>query len=103
MNDSSSSTTSTVADGSAIRILPVAPIVAVEGRPREPQGEGRPVAFTRLHRDPAAVVVGHVTHDRKAESGTAGISGASPVDPVEPLEDAVEVPGRNADPVIAHR
>src|SRR5947208_6668167 len=96
MNDSSSSTTSTVADGSAIRFL------SVEGRQRQPQGERRPLALPRLHRHPAAVVVDHMAHDRKAETGAAGVPGPGPIDPVETFEDAIEVAGRDADAVIAH-
>src|SRR4051812_3256608 len=104
-NDSSSSTTITVA-ASATRSFPF-----TRGLPadrahaccrRDSKREYGSLAFPRYHAHPSLVIVGHVPDDCQAESGTTSVACAGPVDPVKALEDAVEVAGGNADAVVNH-
>src|SRR3954468_10463403 len=104
---SSSSTTSTVADGSVTTAAPLlragcrtGHVTGRGGRDRE--RERRSAALVGDDGDAAAVVVGDVADDGEAEAGAARVSGTGAVDAVEPLEDAVEVARRDADAVVAH-
>src|SRR5438034_5151547 len=72
-------------------------------RPREPQGERRPLAFARVDRHRAAVVGRDVADDGEPQAGAPGAPVTCPVDPVEALEDPVEVLGRDPDPLVANR
>ena len=102
--DSSSSTTRMVAVGGTHPARLLAGGLA--------DGAG-PAGSTRVNVEPspswdstgdvAVVVAGDVADDGQAETGAAGLPAAGPVDPVEALEDPLEVAGRDADALVAHR
>src|SRR5207249_4332732 len=98
MNDSSSSTTSTVAQGSAIAIPSSARGALAH---RQVQRERRPLALSRLYLDPSTVVVGDMAHDGETEASASGVAGPCPVDAVETFEDPIELARRDTDAAVA--
>ena len=101
MKLSSSSTTSTVCTVIAFRSASRLERHRHRAGPGgDPQRERRALALGAVDVHRAAVVGGHVAHDRQTEAGAAGLAAAGPVDAVEALEDAVEVARRDADAVV---
>src|SRR5688572_15319383 len=63
---------------------------ASSGRRREGEegGDRRPASHSTFRPNPAAVRLGEMSHDRKAEAGTARLSRSRGIDAVEALEDS---------------
>ncbi len=70
--------------------------------PRQLDGEARAVRLDVLGADLAVVKVDEPAGDREAEPGAAGVLGTRAAGAEEAVEDAVEVVGRDARPVVGH-
>src|SRR5713101_8308006 len=103
MNDSSSSTTSTVGGSGTTSLLRTHAVQCHRaGSARQAKHEGRTLSFTGLDLHISSVVARDMSHDRQSESGTTGVPGPGPVHPVEPFENSFQVSTRNTDPVVGH-
>src|SRR6266550_7733817 len=71
-------------------------------RDGDPNLESRSLSELAFDPHRTAVVLGHVLHDRQAESGPARVPRPRSIDPVEALEDAPLVAGGDPDPRVAN-
>src|SRR6478672_142744 len=67
---------------------------------RQPDGEGRALAWRRLDSDPAAVLLDQLLGDREAQAGAAGVAVSRLVGAVEAVEDPVDHILVDADPGV---
>src|SRR4029453_14485184 len=72
------------------------------GRTRQYDAERGAAARPGADRDLAPLCLCQVFNDREAEPRAAEVAGARLVDAVETLEDARQVLGRDADPLVLH-